>query len=282
MPRRKNKNNKIPLKAITYFFFIISSIVVLAIALWSFFIRSSYFNINKVSIEGIEADGYREFVRRLSGKNIFSQDLGILKKQIEEKFGDVECVAIQRKLPGELLFSLKKRIAVAQLKRFRFYPVDESGAIMAGASDLAFDGLPLILGLEDKMLPSKRNASDAPVELKKAIALILEKNNAPSLGDCRIIKLQFGKQKTSSFFIAENFIESSSSKISFSKSQIEVKFDLDKPQETIRVLGLLLSRRRASFNPQGENLSLLENIEYIDLRNLNSPVALEKNRIKTR
>ena len=47
---------------------------------------------------------------------------------------------------------------------------------------------------------------------------------------------------------------------------VEVKFDPEKPVETIKVLALLLLKRGLSIG----------NLEYIDLKNLNSPVLLEK------
>ena len=39
------------------------------------------------------------------GKNIFPKNL-LIKRQIEEELGDVECRAIQRRLPGELILFL--------------------------------------------------------------------------------------------------------------------------------------------------------------------------------
>ena len=92
------------------------------------------------------------------GKNIFSQELSLIKRQIEEELGDVECRAIQRRLPGELILFLRDRSALAQLKIRPFYPIDASGMIMDNPSDLAFPLLPVILGLEDAIeRPKKEN-----------------------------------------------------------------------------------------------------------------------------
>lgn len=101
-----------------------------------FFIRSAYFNITKVTLEGAEPDVLLEFRKRLLGKNIFSENLKAIKRQIEES-PDLECIAIWRRLPGELVFSLRKRIPIAQLKLAQYHLVDQTGMLIAGPSNLA-------------------------------------------------------------------------------------------------------------------------------------------------
>ena len=267
MTKRKSRFNKILPGLIFFLVLILAGAIVSVRALEAFFSRNACFNINKVSIEGMEDGAYSEFKRGLLGKNIFLQNLGRLKKQIEDVSGLGECLFIQRKLPGELLFFLKKRIPVAQLKLSRFYLIDESAVIMPGASDLAFEGLPLILGLENRLTRP---------ELKMAVRLVQEKNNFSSLNDCRITRISLSRQSASTFYITENFKQSDLLKSGAPKPQIEVKFDPGKPEETIKVLGLLLNKRKASHRESGLDLSLLENIEYIDLKNTDSPTLLEK------
>src|SRR3989338_5833075 len=138
MPKRKNKGLKFPGKSIL----LLSLAAVCALAIVNrfrfFFLRSSYFTITRVAIEGAQPlettalpEETKRFLTGLVGKNIFSQDLKALKKQIEES-ADIECVVISRQLPGELVFNLRKRIPLAQLKLTRYHLVDPAGLLIAG------------------------------------------------------------------------------------------------------------------------------------------------------
>ena len=275
MPRRKNRSYTIPGKLVASLILTAISISFFFLLLKVFFNRYPYFNISKVSIIGVDEGPYSSVRQKLIGKNIFTLDLSRLKKQIEQEAGDSECVAIERKLPAELRVSLRKRIAVAQVKFLRFHLVDGSGVLMPGASDVAFEGLPVIQGLAYTL--QKANAKYYSLEeARKAIILIQEKNNLASLKEYTLLKITLAKQKTSTFILSENFLMKDLSKNVLAKAQVEVKFDPLKPVETIRVLGLLLSKRKLAAFSQGENKDSLGGIEYIDLTNTNTPIVLEK------
>lgn len=252
MPRRKNRNYKVPLKAAVSCAIVLAIGAVTAFTLKMFFTRHPYFNIVKVSIQGAQDLPYADFKRRLIGKNIFSLDLAALKKQIEAEQENVRCTHLQRRLPGELLFSLEKRIPVAQIKLLRYHLVDNLAQVMPYASDLAFADLPVISGLQVKMQGKKIYPC---AELLNAIELIKEKNSLPSLSAYKIIRINIASDKTNSLYLLEE---------SAPTAPVEVKFVLDKPGETARVLALLLKKRP------------LQIIEYIDLKNIDSPVVLEK------
>lgn len=287
MPKRKNKNSKgkFPGKPVLFLFLLSVCAMVIVNGLRFFFLSSSYFTITRVAIEGVGPDAFLEFKKRLAGKNIFSQDLKALKKEIEES-ADIECILISRRLPGELVFNLRKRIPLAQLKLTRYHLLDPAGVLIAGASDTAYDNLPVILGIEKKNLQGKPQAyyPQAP-ELTLALELIKEKNNAPALAGYRLTRVCVLNQKASSFFIVENFPDSGLLKKNTPLSQIEIKFDLKRPAETMRVLGALFSKLSARGKPRvflaGQAVSsALEGIEYIDLSNIDSPIVMEKKKNK--
>lgn len=269
MPRRKNKNKRSIVKPIVLFAVGIGiGIMALAVMLKLLFTKHPYFNISKVTIKPQEAaldDGFSKF---LIGKNIFSVNLIDIKKQIEKESLDTECVLIQRSMPSELALFLKQRVAIAQLKAPRFYRIDSSGAIMEGASDIAFPDLPIIVGLEGR-IKVKDNKGSSIEELRQAIELIQEKNNSTYLNNYRIAKINISKDMMSSLSLAKDSLKMQDVKNN-AIAVIEVKFDLARPRETIRVLGLLLNK----YNGK------LEDIEYVDLKNLNSPLVLEKKTVK--
>src|SRR3989338_6520460 len=292
MAKRKNKNFKIPLKFVGIVLFFISIVLIATALLKAFFYRYPYFNINRIVIKGVEEDKYAEFkahfTSRLIGKNIFSRELSLIKRQIEEELGDVECLAIQRRLPGELILFLSDRSAIAQLKLGRFYPIDASAMIMDNPSDLAKPFLPVILGLEDEIESPKKGKLCSVLELKKALSLIERKNSAPNLGDYLITRVSLAKNKTSSFFIIQRdgfsypaekglikkYPAEDVSKKMYPQTEIEVKFDLDRPGDVINVLALLLDKRKG-LNAMLSGGRALENVEYIDLKDPDSPAVLE-------
>ena len=278
MAKRKNKNFKIPLKFVGIVLFFISIVLIATALLKAFFYRYPYFNINRIVIKGVEEDKYAEFkahfTSRLIGKNIFSRELSLMKRQIEEELGDVECLAIQRRLPGELILFLRDRSAIAQLKLGRFYPIDASGMIMDNPSDLVFPVLPVILGLEDEIESPKKGKLCSVLELKKTIELIERKNSASNLGDYLITRVSLAKNKTSSFFIIKKYLVEDVSKKTYPKKEVEVKFDLDRPGDVINVLALLLDKRKdlSDISSGGDSLT---GVEYIDLNDPDSPAVLE-------
>lgn len=261
MPRRKNRNYKVPLKAAVSCAIVLAIGTVTAFTLKMFFMRHPYFNIARVSIQGAQDLPYADFKRRLIGKNIFSLDLAALKKQIEAEQENVRCTHLQRRLPGELLFSLEKRIPVAQIKLLRYHLVDNLAQVMPYASDLAFADLPVISGLQVKMQGKKFYPC---AELQNAIELIKEKNGLSSLSAYKITRIHIAEDKTNSFYLLEDSSGEESEKNAPARMPVEVKFTLDKPAETAKVLSLLLKKRP------------LRIIEYIDLKNTDSPVILEK------
>lgn len=292
MARRKTKNFKIPFKLIGISLSFISIILILAAVFKAFFYHYSYFNISRIVIKGAEEDKYAEFKKhftgRLMGKNIFSQKLSLVKRQIEEELGDVECRAIQRRLPGELIVYLSDRSAVAQLKLGRFYPIDAGAVIMENPSDLANPYLPVIAGLEDAIeSPRKGKLCPAP-ELKKVIELIEQRNSSPGLSGYLITKVSLAKNGTSSFFIVHKdespgVMEKSpvkkhpsgdALKKSYPIKEVEVKFDLNRPGDVINVLALLLDKRANSSGALSA-LRPLADVEYIDLKDPDSPAVLE-------
>ena len=278
MARRKTKNFKIPFKLIGISLSFISIILISAAVLKAFFYHYPYFNISRIVIKGAEEDKYAgfkaHFTGRLMGKNIFSQKLSSIKREIEEELGDVECRAIQRRLPGELILFLSDRSAIAQLKLGRFYPIDASAMIMDNPSDLAKPFLPVILGLEGAIERPKKGKLCSVLELKKAIELIERKNSAPNLGGYLITRVSLARNKTSSFFIIKKYPVEDVSKKIYPQKEVEVKFDLARPGDVVDVLALLLDKRGgSSAMPFGGQA--LENVEYIDLKDPDSPAVLE-------
>ena len=268
MARKKNRTDKFPLKALFVPAIILGLILTLAGFLRIFFIRYPYFGLNKVEIEGAREEKYLAIRQGLLGKNIFLLRLEALKREIETLFPDASCELIERRFPDGLRIVLRKRQGIAQIRKAsRFYLVDQSAMIMDSVPDAAFLALPAISGLEDKIKEPKPGQSYNIKELNNALELIRLKNENPLLRPYNLVRIDFSIGGMASLFILEGAIDAGIAKKKDSpRPLVEVKFDPEKPLETIKMLALLLSKRGLSIG----------NVEYIDLKNLNSPVLLEK------
>ena len=265
----RRKNYRVYSKTAMTFFAILAIIVILVGILRIFMTSYPAFNITRVTMQGA-GDLSLGFAKRLIGINIFSLNLTSLKEQIQEQAGDVECILIQRKLPSEIILYFLRRLPIAQLKLLRFYPVDQTATIISGPSDLVLEDLPVIIGLSEKIPKPKIGRTYALKELKLAIELIKAKNEDPGLINYRLNKIILDKPAEASFYIAENFPQSGPGKnITYNRpAQVEVKFTPQNLKGTMRVLGVILNKHR----------DYLGNIEYINLKNPDSPVFLERKR----
>ena len=271
MPKRKNNNSKkrkFPVKAGVIFSAVLLGGIILISSLKHFFSEFAYFRISKVVIEGVPEEGYLELKQRLLGKNIFSYNLKSIKYALEGLFPEVECSGLSRRLPNELVISLRKRQGIAQLKLSRFYLVDRSGMILDKISDSAFSSLPVIHGLQNKLFHPQTGMTYNLNELNRILELIQRLNDSRgALREYAITKVNAVSADSGSFFIARVVpaAEFPAAAIGLAP-EVEVKFSLDKPGETVKVLELLLAKHKSG----------LSNIEYIDIRNVNSPAVLEK------
>lgn len=220
--------------------------------------RWNVFNITKVTIEGVN-DLSPQPIRKLIGQNIFLADLRLLEAQLQEEFPDIECLSAQRRLPSEVFFQLRKRVPIAQVKLLRFYSIDISSTLIMYPSDSASGDLPVITGLADKIQRPKIGASYNIAPLESALALVDEKSKNTFLNNYRIVKIDVGRPNEGSFFLAEN-------PPALANQPLEIKFDYRCVKETIKVLGMILQKRRDA----------LVKMEYIDIKNPNSPVFLER------
>ena len=270
MARRRGRNvsRKVPVKPLVSFVLVLAITGFLLSALKIFFSRYPYFNISKISVEGLE-DRNQDIYRQFIGKNIFSISLNDIRKEVEPATADAEFISCQRKFPSEIKLVFRKRIAIAQLKLKRYYPIDHSCFIMGDASDVAFADLPVIYGLDDKIEKPRSSQPCLLPELKSAVELIEKKERSEFLDKYRITRIDLGKQKNRSFFIAERLTQEDLVKSGAPVLEVEVKFEPQRASEALKVLELILRKRNG----------LLGTIEYIDIINPASPIILEAGKL---
>lgn len=164
---KKQKLKSLPVK-------LIFSIV---ISLVCFFIIGSLGKVLKntdyFKIKDIIADGAADDLSYLKGRNIFGIDLDKEAEYILQAYPGYNTVRIIRILPNRLFVRCIERQAAAYLKLYRYFYVDNNSVIF-DADNLMIDAdLPVISGLEKKILAPKPGRSYKEIkELSLALEII--------------------------------------------------------------------------------------------------------------
>lgn len=111
------------------------------------FSENPYYTIRKVEIhEGaiITADLVREYTRITEGMNIFSMNIGAVRRAVLEKSPNIKRLEIRRELPDVLRVEVIERTPVATLGRRSSLAVDVDGHVFNLRSGQI--GLPVLLG----------------------------------------------------------------------------------------------------------------------------------------
>lgn len=220
-------------------FFLIASVL-------NFFRNLDYFKVQEIIVRG----GSSADFLYLKGRNIFDLNLNREADLIARDYPDYRKVLLVRILPNRVFIDFLRRQPVAYLERGRVFLIDEDAVLFTPQAGEDFSSLPLITGLENKIVHPKAGSKYNLKELSFALRIIREARQNRALRDYRITKIEAKMPTSASFFILENL-------------EIRVSDDVLKDE-----LGLL-----ASLLTQSKDLI---NVQYIDLR-FKEPVIKLKN-----
>jgi cell division septal protein FtsQ len=143
-------------------FFIILSLVAIPVMLiisgWllgKILQHSQNFNVRSISVSGLshldEASLYA-ITKPYYGQNIFSEDLGLLRKKIAD-IPWVKSAKVRIKLPDSVRIIVKERDAAALINSkqqglYKLFVVDGNGMLLGEFGNMLTEGLPVITGLE--------------------------------------------------------------------------------------------------------------------------------------
>ncbi len=154
---RRKKLGEYLLKAIEISL-IVAVLVFSGSKIYNFVFYSSYFQIKKVRVEGLMTFPQQQILRVAgfpSPENIFHINLKKLKSMIQ-KHPSIRKVKISRRLPDTLLITIKERMPMALVRRNQqLYGFDQQGIIFKLPLEASEIRLPVITGLEDKVISGK-------------------------------------------------------------------------------------------------------------------------------
>ncbi|MBI4972389.1 MAG: hypothetical protein HZA27_01055 [Candidatus Omnitrophica bacterium] len=191
----------------------------------------------------------------LKGQNIFTLDLSKESRYILQSYPTYKKIRLVRILPDRLFVDFVKRVALAQVKLYRYFCVDEDAVLFDGELQ---EELPLIVGLETKIFGPKLGRKYNVKELELALNIIKEIRRNRILKKCSIKKIDVTTTSNAAFFLPLPAKAQGQVKVKkvASPAAIEIKIGEDRLRDKVNFLSTLLVQVRKD----------LANIKYIDLR----------------
>jgi hypothetical protein len=250
----KKESNKIPLKPIVV---IALAVIFLTGIIWyatSLVYNAEYFKIKDVFAREMNSTDFSY----LLGKNIFSVDLNAQANYIQRFYPDCSKVKILRLLPNRLFVDCVKRRPIAIVKLYRFFAVDENGALFFTEVKPEESDLPLIVGLETKIFGPKPGQKYEVGELTLATTIVKELRKNKVLKNVKVSRIDVSNAQQAMFTIVLPVKTQQSP--APANAPLPTSFDVKIGQDNIKYKIALLSG--VLVNAKNE----LSSIKYVDLR----------------
>jgi cell division septal protein FtsQ len=250
MKKQKIKNAvKVP--GIIFFALLIAALF--AGYMWHAFKQLDYFRIREVITgQPITAD-----LSDLKGQNIFLVDLRAQAQQLHELYPAYRKIRLVRILPDRIFVDFIKREPVAYVRLYKNFSVDRECVLFDAPASGTRPDLPVIIGLETKILGPKAGKKFDVKELSLALEIINCVRSHRALTYWKIRRIDLTNPPAASFFIAlPTKMIALPGASSPAAGQFEVKVGEDDIAGKINMLTNLLIQLKNDWI----------NIKYIDLR----------------
>ncbi|MFH0826669.1 MAG: hypothetical protein V1923_02095 [Candidatus Omnitrophota bacterium] len=260
---KKNKL-KFPFKKIR--FYVILFVVLISMGVYALnFVRT----LDQFKIAEIRTGSDSPFdFSYLKGRNILDLDLRKESAKILQYFPECKRVRMVRILPNRIYIDLIQRKAVALVKLYKVFGLDEDLVLfeVPVGEDAMNLGLPVITGMDTKIFGPKVGRKYDIKELKIALRIIEEAKSNRALRDCKIRKIDVHQMTHISIFIIPGPSDSDYMDSTLRNEGLEIKLSPDRVRSKIAMLANLMVAAKKEWNK----------IKYIDLR-FREPVIKLKN-----
>lgn len=222
--------------------------------LWQGFKRLEYFRIREV----ITSQPLTVDLSYLKGKNIFALDLSAQARYLYDLYPEYRKIRLVRVLPNRLFVDFIKREPVAYIRLYKYFSVDEECVLFDAPVSSPMPQLPVIVGLETKILGPKTGKKFEVKGLMLALNIIKDVQAHRALRFWKLKKIDVTDAAAASFFIGTPLKKVSllAGNSSSDSEQFEVKVGKDDTADKINILTDLLIQLKNDWI----------NIKYIDLR----------------
>ena len=179
--------------------FVLALIGVMGYALWGYVQRAEAFRIARVQFPPHSDLTLSE---PLLGENLLTVDLRRLSQALKNQQPALKEVRIVRQLPNTLRIEPVSRVAVAQVKLDRWYPVDDAGFVMSQADTQPLDRLIRIVGVDRAAVrPGQENDEE---RLKLGLRVVKTVRRAPFSMSRRVLEVNVSDPQQIRFLMEGN------------------------------------------------------------------------------
>lgn len=216
---------------------------------------SDYFKVKDI----IARDTDKVDISYLKGRNIFSLDLKKESLFISESFPDYYRINLIRVLPDRIFVDFVKRKAVAILKLYKYFAIDQEMVLFKPSASELDSGLPVITGLETKIFGPKPGRKYSLKEIGLALNIIRGAKESRILKDYKIKKIDVSEPANASIimtFTPPLPKATPRGMANLPEGLLEVKFGEDNIKDKLAILAGVVFQERLG----------LDKVKYIDLR----------------
>ncbi|MFH0917853.1 MAG: cell division protein FtsQ/DivIB [Candidatus Omnitrophota bacterium] len=249
---RKKKFN-LPVKIISFLVIISLAFSFIIGYIWKVLTTSDFFAVKQVIVRN--SDIKFEY---LKGSNIFSLNLSNEAWKTFLRCSDCRKVRFSRILPNTVVADFLKRKAIALVKFYKSFAIDEQGVLFYPDEETEESKLPVIYGLETKIFAPKPGVSYKRSELGLALSIINEFKANKSFSGFELKRIDVASPGSTGFFMlfprqnADYTLPSPQAEwLGF-----EVRTGANNIRQKMMILGGLVTQERKEWS----------NIKYIDLR----------------
>jgi len=234
------------------------AIILLAISfiigyIWKELTSADFFAVRQVIVRN--SDNQFEY---LKGRNIFSLNLGAEAQRANARCPDCRKVRFARILPNSIVVDFLKRKAIALVKFYKNFAIDEQGVLFYSEGSPQEQELPVIYGLETKIFAPAAGINYKRSELALALSILQEFKTNKSFSGFRLKRIDLASPGSAGFFILlprqiVNFVLPAPGN---EEPGFEVRIGANNIRQKMMILGGLVTQERKEW----------DNIKYIDLR----------------
>lgn len=219
--------------------------------------KSDFFRVKQVlvKINNTAGGDYKIDLSYLIGRNIITLALNREEERILKLYPGYGRINLIRILPDKLCAIFIPRKAVALLKLYRHFCLDEDLVLFIPANEQECAGLVEICGLETKIFGPKSGTRYNCKELNTALTIIKAVKNNPMLTNIQIKKFDLSEPANTTFFITKD-----------GQDVKPVRISQEAVVDKINILGSVLAQAGNDW----------PDIKYIDLRFKEPVIKLEQ------
>ena len=221
--------------------------------IWKVLTTADFFAVKQVAVRNSDNQfGY------LKGRNILSLNLNYEAWRAYLRCPDCRKVRFARILPNCIVVDFLKRKAIALVKFYKSFAIDEQGMLFLPNAATEELGLPVIYGLETKIFAPKPGISYKRTELGLALSIINEFKANKSFAGFTLKRIDVASPGDTGFFM---LIPKQIANYTLPAPQaewlgFEVRTGANNIRQKMMILGGLVVQERKEW----------ANIKYIDLR----------------